>query len=498
MGNFESYTFKITSTPYSTQNQKPVSLRAINKSSDPSFICPVVTYNDVYTNAAYICVAYTLNFDLSTDASQSYQAAGTYSTLLTANAATNFDIEAGTKSGKYCWMNCLTAYDGSGAPKVLNSLALRLAAIDVDSGSGPFTVEYTEATPTFSTITPARYMFTTMWKYGIFFAALSSATSLTNPATKNLSYSASAIPDTFGTMALGSSTITGWLGITPGTHGSTVELETPPTRTGTNPREVIANFEEVLVVDNVPTSPSIIVNRITGSASPSISNSATTLTPAGSYFKMLAIFQHNATLVIVGQTGSGLATFDLLVINISGTPTITHQRTINAISSDTGIDRPAIRILYVGGYHTTASSSRTQGTVVGIVVNDNTSMRLYVCDWTLGGSGTLSVAHAIAGAGKDIQQVECAAVQAISSNISYVMMYRNTAVTINFVYIDSTLQTWSAISVYESPNANFSWAKSSDDQSFITISQPYSLTQDFVIHRYSFGSAAGNFPMLIS
>lgn len=507
MGNFESYTYKITSTPETTQNQKPVALRAIHKGSDPDFVCPVVTYNDGYTDQTtnhYICVAYTLDFNQTSDQSQAYSADGEFSTLLTPDTAANFDIEAGTKSGRYCWMNCMTSYDYNGGSPRLTSLATRLSAIDVDqvvSAPPPYyTVETAATSPTgFTNITTNTYMFTSMWQNGIFFAALAGETSLVNPSAKSGPYSTAKIPDTFGTMALGSSTVTGWLGVNTGTAGQAAELTI--TRSGTNPREVIANFEEVLVIDNSPTAPSLTFNRITGNATtPSITNNSYSISGiTGSYIKMLAVFQHNATVVIVAQTGSLAATFDLLVVDIStAQPTLTHQMNIDSISADVNIARGDIRMVYIGGHHTDPANQREEGTAVGIVVDDVTSMRLYVCDWVLGGSGTLSAARPLSGVAVDIEQVECAGVQQEGTDLSYVMMYRDTGTTIEFDYVNAALDTWSNVGTYTSLNTNFSWAKSYEEQEFITMSEVYSTTQDFVIHRYSFGTAGDGFPVYIS
>lgn len=500
MGNFESYTFTITSIPNTTTNtpkQKPVALKAINKTSNPDFVCPVVTYNDVFSADNYYCVVYALDFDLSANASQTFVAAGT---LLNTNAATNFDIEAGTKGGRYCWMNCMTDYDYNGGAPLLNTLAMRLAAMDVDTD----TVESVNLTPSgFSNITTNTYMFTSMWKYGILFAGLSGETALVDPADKSGSYASAKIPDLFGTMAIGSSNIATWLGMDTGTATNTAELTV--SRSGTNPREVIANFEEVLIVDNNPSTPNIIINRITGTAgtTPTITNTSYTVSVAGSYFKMLAIFQHNSTLVIVGQTTSGGSDYGLLVIDLgglNGTPTLTHQMDISLIAS-TSKTRGQIRLVYVGGSHTNSSATRQSGTAVGIVVDNSTSLDMFICDWDLGASGTLSSARTISGAGRDIEQVECAAVQADGTDLSYLMMYRDTATTIEFDYIDSTLTTWSNIETYTSTSANFSWAKSQDEQEFITMSEVYTsgtVNQDFAIHRYSLGTSAGGFPVFIS
>ena len=62
---------------------------------------------------------------------------------------------------------------------------------------------------------------------------------------------------------------------------------------------------------------------------------------------------------------------------------------------------------------------------------------------------------------------------------------------------------WAAdtVATYTSLNDDFRWAKSYDEQMFITYSAIYtdgSESQDFVIHRYSFGTAGGGFSIHIS
>jgi len=493
MGNFESYTTTVDSLPAaattpSDETQKPVAIRYGTGTANT--ICSVVTYGKTKTNNSYFTVVYkadyttanTINYSASDNSEVSH---------LTDVATTNFDIEVGAKGGQYAFTNFLTNY--TAATDTLNDLSFEVRSVDLSAGTlTPTTESYSN--PSFTNIDDTNYTFSALWKYGVLFTSDGGGGPTPTPGTD---------PEIFANHSLTTSAFNTQLGVTLGTGNTSDSVSL----TTFEERECIVNFDHTFVITGNSSTDTIIrINRLSATVDGGGTNTMVnyafptdstmnTNTWGGpttfSYFEMLEKFQHNNTIVLFGKTASGTTDYGLVVIdtvNEAITYCMSFPVATRPISTRT-LTSSDVRLVYT-------SNDRT---AVGIAIYDADGQRLYIANWV---DDYLSGSKAVGSTTTYIEEIECAGTQ---ESTGYIMMYRDTTTTIEFAYVDLNADdvAWAAdtVATYTSLNDDFRWAKSYDEQMFITYSAIYtdgSESQDFVIHRYSFGTAGGGFSIHIS